>query len=131
MNYLHGRHSKIRHRDILYTVTLFATQSEAMVRQYEWRSFTDMERVALWKFWYELGIRMNIPQEAIPKTFEGMVEYSEEFEKKEMTPAESNRVMALMTIELMLYYVPAFLKPIIRKFVVAVLDDRLRKAAMC
>ena len=39
-------------------------------------------------------------------------------------------MMVLVTIELMMFYAPVFLKPIIRKFVVAVLDDRLRKAAM-
>lgn len=131
MNYLHGSYSKIRDQDLFYTMTLFATQSEAMVRRYEWRSFTDMERVAVWKFWSELGVRMNIPEETIPKTFEGMVECIEEFEKKEMIPAESNHLMALRTIDLVTYYVPGFLKPIVRKFVVAILDDRLREAAMC
>ena len=101
------------------------------MRRYEWRAFTDMERVAMWKFWYELGLRMNIPEETIPKTFEGFVEYYDEFEKKEMIPAESNHVTALMTMELLIYYVPVFLKPIGRKFVVAVMDDRLRIAMMC
>jgi hypothetical protein len=89
-----------------------------------------MERVAMWKFWYEFGIRMNIPSGDIPKTFEAMVEYAEEFEKREMIPAESNNLTAKITIELLIYYIPVFLKPIARKFVVAVMDDRLRRAMM-
>ena len=130
MNYIHSQYSKIRPQDTLYTLTLFATQGEHFVRRYEWRTFTDMERVAMWKFWYELGLRMNIPEETIPKTFEGMVEYGKEFERKEMIPAESNHVTALTTIELLTCFVPS-LQPIAREFLVAVMDDRLRRAMMC
>jgi len=55
MNYLHSLHPQIIPRDTLYTLLLFATQPVEFIERLEWRTPTDLERVAAWKYWTEVG----------------------------------------------------------------------------
>lgn len=131
MNFLHAQHPTIRDCDTLYTLLLFATQPVHFISRYEWRQPTQLEKVAMWKFWTEIGIRMNIPSETIPKSWEAMVECSEKFEKENMVPAKNNNTVGLQTVELLLYWIPSGpIKEFGRQCVYGILDERLHTAMM-
>lgn len=129
MNYLHSQYPSIRPIDTLYTLLLFATQPIVFISRYEWRQPTTLEKAALWKFWTEIGIRMNIPANTIPKTWDAMLEWAEEFERTDMVPAESNNTVAVQTVELLLFWVPRSpLKTFGKHCVYGILDERLHTA---
>lgn len=131
MNYLHSLYPSILPRDTLYTLLLFATQPLVFIARLEWRTPTPLEKVAAAKYWTEVGVRMGIPREDIPKTFEEMVVAYEEFEKEYMVPAESNNYVGKRTMELLLYWVPTEgAKWFGKQVVLALLDERLRTAMM-
>jgi hypothetical protein len=50
MNYLHGMYQKsgkISNDDMLYTMSLFVIEVDRWIKNYEWRSLTEMELCAL------------------------------------------------------------------------------------
>ena len=55
INYLHSLHP-IQARDSLYTLLLFATQPIEFIDRMEWRPATELEKVASWKFWFEVSL---------------------------------------------------------------------------
>lgn len=129
MNYLHAQYPSIRPADTLYTLLLFATQPILFISRYEWRQPTLLEKAAMWKFWTEIGIRMKIPVATIPKTWEGMMSWSEEFERVNMVPAETNNIVGVQTVELLLYWVPQSpIKTFGKQCVYGILDERLHTA---
>lgn len=132
MNYLHSQHPSIRPIDTLYTLLLFATQPIVFIELYEWRKPTVLEKAAMWKFWTEIGIRMNIPADTIPKTWDEMREWSEEFERTDMVPSESNNIVGVQTVELLLYWMPQSpLRTFGKQCVYGILDKRLHTAMGC
>ncbi|KAL7271082.1 hypothetical protein RUND412_006186 [Rhizina undulata] len=130
MNYLHSQYPAILPRDTLYTLLLFSTQPIVFISRYEWRQPRDFERVALWKYWTELGVRIGVPREDIPSTWHAMAEWSEKFEQEYMVPDHTNNEVGLKTIDLLLYYVPSPLQPYCRPIVATLMDERLRNAMM-
>lgn len=74
---------------------------------------------------------MKIPPETIPKTFDAMVEWCEEFEKESMVPTEINNLVGRQTVELLLFWVPnGPIKRFGKQCVYGIVDERLRKAMM-
>lgn len=59
---------KILEDDMLYTLNLFATEPIRFVRQYEWRSITEMKRCAVGTYWKSLGDALKTPigKEGLP-----------------------------------------------------------------
>ncbi|KAF8544560.1 hypothetical protein BDD12DRAFT_815674 [Trichophaea hybrida] len=128
MNYLHSLHPDILPRDTLYTLLLFATQPPDFIERLEWRTPTNLERVAAWKFWSEVGIRMKIPPETIPRTFEDMVAAQQAYEKEHMAPCDTNNYVGQRTVELLLYWVPTQPGKLFAwQVVLSLLDQRLRE----
>lgn len=129
MNYLHSQHPSIRPVDTLYTLLLFATQPIIFISRYEWRQPTELEKAAMWKFWTEIGIRMKIPADTIPKTFDDMMLWSEEFERTNMVPSETNNTVGVQTVDLLLYWVPRGpIRTFGKQCVYGILDERLHTA---
>lgn len=59
-----------------------------------------------------------------------MEAWSMEYEAKYMLPADSNRELAAGSREHLLAATPGFMKPVMRKLVAALMQDRLRIAMM-
>lgn len=129
INYLHSRYPEILPSDTLYTLLLFATQPAEFAARLEWRALTPLELAAQWKYWYEVGQRMGIPADTIPKTFEGMTAWYKKYEEEFMVPDDTNHYVAVQTQTLLLYWVPTELgRWFGSQAVLALLDDRLRIA---
>lgn len=143
MNYLHDgyrKQGKILDSDMLYTLSLFALEPSRWTNKYEWRQLTDMELCAIGTFWKSLGDAMEIPYDALPSSEAGwtdglqwldeLKEWSLEYEKEKMIPAESNKQLAASTIDILMVNVPKKLRGIAKNFVSAILEDRLRTSMM-
>lgn len=129
-NYLHSQYAQyIKPDDFLYTLILFATEPLIFISKYEWRQPTELEKASFWRFWYEVGVRMNIPPETIPKTWDAMAEFAREFDEK-MEPAESNHQVGKITLGMLLWWCPEFAKGFVTMCVCSVMGEPLRKAMM-
>ncbi|KAG0286649.1 hypothetical protein BGZ96_009281 [Linnemannia gamsii] len=125
LNFIHG-HYPIRQEDYLYTLSLFVLEPVQWINRLEWRQVTDLEKNALLAVWIVNGQKMNI--ENIPRTYEELARWSENYERENMVYAPSNVAIAQATTGFLLSKAPKFLHPLGRHIVSALLSDRLRTA---
>ncbi|OKL60038.1 hypothetical protein UA08_04528 [Talaromyces atroroseus] len=149
--YLHHSYRKsgsVREEDMLYTLSLFATEPIRFINEYEWRSVTELERCALGVFWKSIGDALGIDYSAFLPTAKAAKEggqasfkdglewleevtiWAQEYEKRAMIPAQSNRDTADQTTAVLTYSLPRSLKFIGNWFVSSMMDERLRLAML-
>ncbi|OOQ83731.1 hypothetical protein PEBR_33308 [Penicillium brasilianum] len=131
---------KILEEDMLYTLSLFALEPIRFVKMYEWREMTEMERCAVGTYWKSLGDALGISYETLPSGkmgfrdgihwLEEVRDWSLEYEVKHMKPHPRNKEIADRTIDVLLYNLPRFMKPLGLYFVSFLMDQRLRSAMM-
>lgn len=145
-NWLHQGYrasGKILESDMLYTLSLFATEPIRFVERYEWRTMTEMERCAVGTYWKSLGDALGIcydvlPSGGTPARFRDGIHWLEEisvwsleYEAQHMKPNPQTRDLADKVIDVLLYNLPRFIKPVGAYMVSWLMDDRLRSAMMC
>lgn len=146
MNYIHHGYrdsGKILDDDMLYTLSLFAGEPVRWINRFEWRQLEDFEKCAIGTFWKSIGDAMGIGYEKLPSGKNGsagwtdglhwleeMMEWAEGYEKEYMKPHINNHTTAQQTTALLLWNIPAALKPLGEKVVTTLMDDRLRIAMM-
>lgn len=127
VNWLHGRYgSKIGNDEMIHTLAMFILEPQRWIEKYEWRAMIELERVAAFVYWKEIGNRMGIKN--IPATLEEMQAWVDEFEKTHMVYAETNRICAESTTNLFLRNVPSFMGGFVRKVAASFLEKRVRVA---
>jgi len=140
-NFLHGLYGgRISNEDLLYTLSLFLLEPVRWINRHEWRELTDVEVAAMGLFWMKVGEGMKIDYDVLPGAKSGwkdglhftreLEKWSDEYEERNMVPAESNKETADHTTALLLYAVPDAFKDAGRKVVSALMDSRLRKAML-
>ncbi|KAH8697338.1 hypothetical protein BGW36DRAFT_295709 [Talaromyces proteolyticus] len=141
-NFIHSPYLQsgaITPEDMLYTLSLFATEPLRFIDLYEWRSTTTLERCAMGVFWKSVGDALGIDYAGyLPSASKGfrdgnhwlqeVTAWAQEYEAKAMVPAQSNRETAEQTTALLTYVLPPRLKLIGEWFVSHMMDDRLRRA---
>ena len=143
MNFLHSRYrksGKIKDDDLLYTLSTFALEPSKWINQYEWRSMTDLEMCACGTFWKNMGDAMEISYTKLSSSVKGwqdglhwlneLKEWSDEYEKVHMVPADANKQLADAQIDNLLPKFPAKYRDPCKQMVVALLGDRLRQSMM-
>ena len=143
MNYLHHGYrqsGKILDDDMLYTLSLFVLEPVRWVDRFEWRKMSDLEKCAMGTFWKSVGDAMEISYEKLPSYsrgwrdglhfFEEIDAWSRAYEIGKMVPAESNRLVADGTVDVLLWDIPTPLHGVGRQMVYWLMDDRLRNAMM-
>ncbi|GAM41548.1 hypothetical protein TCE0_042r14749 [Talaromyces pinophilus] len=150
--YLHNGYRKsgsVREEDMLYTLSLFATEPIRFVNLYEWRSATDLERCAMGVFWKSVGDALGIDYAAFLPSAKAAAEagktngytdgihwldeitaWAQDYEKRAMVPAQTNRDTADQTTAILTYALPRPFKFIGNWFVSSMMDDRLRIAML-
>ncbi|CAI7618712.1 unnamed protein product [Penicillium pancosmium] len=131
---------KILDDDMLYTLSLFATEPIRFASLYEWREMSEMERAAVGTYWKSLGDALDISYEKLPSGRSGFQDgihwleeisvWSHQYEVRHMKPHERNREIADKTIDVLVYNLPGFMKPLGIYFVSFLMDERLRNAMM-
>lgn len=142
MNYLHGHYQKagkISDTDMLYTLCLFALEPVRWVKEYEWRSLTDMELCALGTFWKNVGDAMGIPMDPLIRPSEApfsdgfdwykkAVAWAANYEVQNLKPAKTNKPLADATLGYFLWFLPVSLKSYGILVISCFLEKRLRVA---
>ncbi|KAJ6098517.1 hypothetical protein N7467_000052 [Penicillium canescens] len=131
---------KILEADMLYTLSLFAIEPIRFVRLYEWREMTEMERCAIGTYWKSLGDALGISYDVLPSGKSGFQDgihwleeigaWSQQYEAQHMKPHPRNKEIADKTIDVLVYNLPGFMKPLGEYFVSYLMDERLRNAMM-
>lgn len=126
--------------DMLYTLSLFATEPIRFVKLYEWREMTNMERCAVGTYWKSLGDALGINYDTLPSGRTGFQDginwleeisaWGQQYEVEHMKPHVRNKEIADKTIDVLLYYIPSFMKPLGVNLISYLMDDRLRIAMM-
>ena len=125
MNYLHGRWN-IKNEDMLYVLSTFIFEPIRWHQKYGWRKPTPHENMANFHFWRNVGIRMGI--ENIPEDIDVLERFNIDHEKKHFRYDDANRAIGVATIDVILSWYPAILRPMIREVIFAFMDDPLREA---
>ncbi|KAL4819538.1 hypothetical protein BDW67DRAFT_132868 [Aspergillus spinulosporus] len=131
---------KILESDMLYTLSLFALEPIRFIDMFEWRSLSELEQCAIGTYWKSLGDALGISFADLPSgphAFRDGLHFLEElrawslkYEEEYMKPSPSNQEVADKTMDVLVYALPRFLKPVGVKFAACVMDDRLREAMM-
>lgn len=124
---------------MLYTLSLFALEPSRWVRRMDWRDFSDVELCAEGVVWRDIGETMEIPYGALERYLKGgsrdgvawlraLEEWSLAYEAEHAIPDETNRKVAIGTINILLFDVPFFARGFFTGVISAVLDSRTRTA---
>jgi hypothetical protein len=127
INAMHGRY-RIANADFLYVLSTFAFTPLDWLDRFGRRGMTDEEREDWFLYWREFGRRMGIA--SLPEDARAFREFAAGYEKERFALAPSNRAVAQRTIDLLLhqYFVPPFLYPAGRAFVMALCPPHLVEA---
>ncbi|KAL7008437.1 hypothetical protein EMMF5_002166 [Cystobasidiomycetes sp. EMM_F5] len=127
VNWLHSRYgSLITQDDLKYTLSLFVSEPFDMNEQFEWRSFTHLEKQARFVFWREVGARMGITN--LPQTLAELRAWSNSYSEKKSIYAPSNEQVGDATFAVLLDPVPSFLKRFAKQAALTLIDDHTRTA---
>ncbi|CBF86643.1 uncharacterized protein ANIA_10293 [Aspergillus nidulans FGSC A4] len=131
---------KILESDMLYTLSLFALEPIRFIDMFEWRSLSELEQCAIGTYWKSLGDALGISFADLPSGphafrdgfhfLEELRAWSLKYEEEYMKPSSSNQEVADKTMDVLVYALPRFLKPMGVKFATCMMDDRLREAMM-
>ncbi len=125
MNAIHA-HYPIPNEDYLYVLSTFIFDPIEWIEKFGWRKLTANEKSALFYFFREVGIRMNLKD--IPETADDFKNFANEYEKKHLMFSETNRNVANATVKIVQKWYPGFLSPLIRTATAALIDDKMRMA---
>lgn len=138
MNFLHQSYiksGKILNKDLLYVLYASMKEPVRFMRQYEWRSLTDMEVAALGQLWKYVGemMEINYASELGKSDWKDGIDFMDDLEIW-ATKYEDDHMKALPEIKelgevllgLLLSSYPSFARPIGYQAVVTLLGERLR-----
>lgn len=125
MNRLHGRWN-LKNEDMLYVLSTFVFEPTRWSERFGWRKPTEVERLANFYFWREVGKRMGIRD--IPENYQDYERFNIEHEQRHFVYDDANHVIGEATIAVFVSWYPAFLRPIVREGVLALIDDPVSEA---
>ena len=122
--------------DMLFTLSLFALEPVRGIERFEWRNFNDLELCATVTLWKAIGDAMEISYAPLPSRewrdglhwLEEIREWSMEYAKTNMKPAESNSTLCNGLIHSFYPECPNVLVPYVRQVVAFILGEQTRIA---
>ncbi len=125
MNRLHG-FFRIPNEDFLFVLSTFVFYPIDWVNRYGWRQLTDREQQALFIFFREVGIRMNL--HSLPDSLDALRAFTTDYETRHVRYADSNRKVADDTVRIVENWFPPMLRFAIKPAIAALLSQSLRNA---
>lgn len=125
MNRIHG-HFKISNQDFLYVLSTFVFEPIRWNARFGWRRMTEIERLAFFHFWCAVGARMGV--HGVPADYAEFERFNIETERARFAYADTNARIGNATRELFASWFPAWLRPLVRRVIHAMLDEPVRAA---
>lgn len=125
MNHIHG-HYRIDNADFVFVLATFVFYPIDWIRRYGWRTLTVAEEQALFYFFREVGLRMNLTD--VPDSLPALLAFSEAYEARHFRYTPSNRRIADATVNIVKGWLPRFLQPAVEPAFSALISDKLRRA---
>ncbi len=125
MNQMHGRYD-ISNEDMLYVLSTFVVAPVRWIEEFGWRPLTETEKVASVEYYKRLGALMGI--RGMPDDLAGFERHLDVHEARRFAYDPGARAVADATLDLFTTFYPRPLRPAMRVFAIALLDDHLRRA---
>lgn len=125
MNQLHGRF-KIANDDFKYVLSTFVFEPIRWIDRFGWRRLSETERLAMFRFWREVGMRMKIAD--LPEDYKEFEAFNRAYERAWFSYKETNRRIGTATVELFASWYPRIFAPLVRRSIYALLDEPVRSA---
>lgn len=127
VNWMHRRYgSKIKQPELLHTLAMFVLEPIRWLNNREWRPMTELEEVAIFTYWKEIGNRMGIKN--IPDTLEELKIWTAEYTQENVYFTKYNKMCAESTMRLFLRNFPLFMRGFAQHAAVSLLGERSRLA---
>ncbi|EKV00506.1 hypothetical protein Lepto7375DRAFT_2622 [Leptolyngbya sp. PCC 7375] len=125
MNAIHSRFP-IGNSDYLYVLSTFIYEPIRWCDRFGWRALSELEKQALYHFWYGVGERMGITD--MPDSYGAFEAYNLAYEREKFTYAVANQRVADATRAMLLSWFPAGVRSLANTAVPALLDAPLLNA---
>lgn len=125
MNMIHG-HYRIDNADFLFVLATFVFYPIDWIRQYGWRTLSESEALALFYFFREVGLRMNLRD--IPDSIADLRLFTDAYENRHFRFTASNRTIADATVAIVQGWFPRLLHPFVQPVFAVLISDKLRLA---
>ncbi len=122
INQQHGRF-EIANGDFLYVLSTFVFEPIRWNHRFGWRLMGEKERLGLFHFWKAVGQRMGIAE--IPEEYSAFEAFNRRYEAEHFLYAESNSRVGNAVLDMFCAWFSGFLKPLVRKSIVCLLDDEV------
>lgn len=129
VNMLHSHYRKhIKIDEMIHTLGMFIFEPIRIIALFEWRALTELEQVARFVFWREVGLRMGV--HGIPNSISEYLAWIEQYESRAFRYAESNRKLADQALDLFLrtYNISEPRKALVSQVAGSLLEDRVLDA---
>ena len=125
MNRIHGRFT-IANDDFLFVLSTMVFEPIRWNARFGWRPLLEVERLATFHFWREVGRRMAIRD--IPESYEELERFNLEFERERFAYTDAGHRVAVATRDMFLDWFPGLPRRVGRPLVHALLDPPLLDA---
>jgi hypothetical protein len=125
INQMHHMYD-ISNDDMVYVLATFVVVPKRWIDRFGWRALTDAEVLAAVRYYQDLGRHMGIRQ--IPATYAAFERLMDDYEAAHFAFDPGARRVAVATLDLMASFYPRPLRPAVRLFSRAVMDESLIRA---
>lgn len=125
MNQMHGSYD-ISNDDMRYVLATFVVTPVRWIERYGWRRGMPAEKIAAVRYYQRLGDLMGIKD--IPADYDAFASLMDDYERQTYVFDAKARAVADATLDLFVTFYPRPLRPLMRRFSIALLDDHLREA---
>ncbi|MFD6531436.1 oxygenase MpaB family protein [Streptomyces sp. NPDC060184] len=125
LNRIHSRY-RIPNEDYLYVLATTVVGPKRWIDRFGWRPLCPEEVQALAEVGRNMGRVMGLT--SVPATYAEFEELLEAYEAEMFAPVPANRRVATATLRTMAGWYPSPLRPLVARFVLALLDEPLLRA---
>ncbi|KAL4964899.1 uncharacterized protein BDV14DRAFT_208971 [Aspergillus stella-maris] len=127
LNWIHAQYgNRIGNEEMIHTLALNVLGPICWINRFETRPLLEFERVAVFVYWREVGMRMGI--RSLPRTLDELVLWAADFEKREMVYSENNVKCLDATMDLYMRSLPSFMRGFGRAIIASLLEKDVRAA---
>jgi hypothetical protein len=121
----HAPHG-ITNEEMWYAISTLVCMPIDWLRRVGWRRLGSREEEAIFRFWREVGVRMQLTDP--PKTLSAFDAFRRDYERRHFAPSPQNTLMGDIARREWLGRFPTWLRPPADAFFLSLLDDSMREA---